>query len=85
MNINLNKISPDVLINFNQVESDEGVWLIRFEKEKEVEAIVNISRTSANYYLVIGVYRGKSKSQRFCNVEEISNYLKQNFCKTLLE
>lgn len=85
MNINLKKIDPDVLINFKQVESDKDVWLIRFKNEQEIEAIVNISRTSANYYLVIGVYRGKSKSQRFCNVEEISNYLKQNFCKTLLE
>lgn len=112
MNINLNKIDPHVLYQFTQVQSDEGVWLIRFKIDKpasivirepeqdwsgnqsftvkfgrecrDVEAIVYIERTSANYYSVIGIYAGKTKNKKFNNLEDVSNYIKLNFCKNLL-
>lgn len=74
-----------------KVESKEIDWRgnqsVKIEigrENRELEAIVIIERMSANYYAVIGVYRGKHKSQRFKSIEEISNFLKQNFCKTLL-
>ena len=113
MDFNLNKIDPNVLGQFKQIKSDDGVWLVRFKEDKpahvtasgvktdwrgnqslaveigrenrDIEAIVSIFRTSTNYYTVSGVYKGKSMSQRCSSIDDVSNYIKNKFCKTLLK
>ena len=112
MEFRVNKIDPNVLGQFKQIKSDEGLWLVRFKEDKpanvtlsgvktdwqgnqsiaveisrenrEIDAIVSIARSSTNYYTVSGIYKGKTKSQRCSSIDDVSNYLKQNFCKTLL-
>lgn len=34
MDFNLNKIDPNVLGQFKQVKSDNGLWLVRFKEDK---------------------------------------------------
>ena len=53
------------------------------KENREVDCVVTIIRTSENCYIVIGS-GDRSEYQRFSNVVEISNYIKANFCRTLL-
>ena len=52
-------------------------------EDRTIETIVSILRTSANYYTINGVINGKTKSQRCTSIEEVSNYIKENFCRNL--
>lgn len=113
MNINLNKIEPNVLHQFEKYETEDGIWLVRFKMNKpagvvikgvdvdfdgnqkinikvgrenrELDAIVGIVRSSPNYYTVHGFYKGKTKIQKCASMEEISNFIKLNFCKNLIQ
>ena len=113
MNINLNKIEPNVLCQFQKYETDDGVWLIRFRNDKpanviikgvdvdykgnqsifvnvgrenrEIDAIVGIIRSSPNYYTVHGFYKGKTKIKKCASTEDVSNFIKLNFCKNLIQ
>ena len=112
MKFNINLIDPNVLGQFNQIKTEDGLWLYHFVEDKParvvisnvekdwqnnqtfkvnvvrenrtIETIVNVLRTSANYYTVNGYKKGKTFSQRCSNVEEVSNYIKTKFCKSLL-
>ena len=54
-------------------------------ENRDIEAIVSIFRTSTNYYTVSGVYKGKSMTQRCSSIDDVSNFIKNKFCKTLLK
>lgn len=112
MKFNINLIDPNVLGQFNQIKTEDGLWLYQFVDDKPahvvingirrdwkdnqsfsvdvyrenrtIKAIVNVLRTSANYYTVNGYKNGKTFSQRCSNVEDVSNYIKTKFCRTLL-
>lgn len=113
MKFNINLIDPNVLGQFNQIKTEDGLWLYQFvdndapeisiskiEKDywkgtqsfevevarenRTIETLVNVLRTSANYYTVNGYKNGKTFSQRCSNVEDVSNYIKTKFCKSLL-
>ena len=53
------------------------------KENREVDCVITIIRTSENCYIVIGS-GDKSEYKRLSNVVEISNYIKANFCRTLL-
>ncbi len=52
-------------------------------EDRTIETMVCVLRTSANYYTVNGVINGETKSQRCANIESVSNYIKENFCRNL--
>lgn len=113
MKFNINLIDAHVLGQFNQIRTEDGLWLYQFEKHeppqvavspvqkdwednqtfnvrvfresRTIETIVCIMRTSANYYTVNGYKKGKTFSKRCSNIEDVSNYIKTNFCKTLIK
>ncbi len=58
---------------------------ISVEREnRTVECVIIIIRSSVNCYIVMGADRNKSMYQRFANISEVSNFIKNNFCRTLL-
>ncbi|MBQ8427180.1 MAG: hypothetical protein IJX16_05430 [Clostridia bacterium] len=58
---------------------------VAVEREnREIECIVSIIRSSENCYIVIGSDKSKCEYKRLANVSEVSNFLKNNFCRTLL-
>lgn len=61
------------------------VFNVVVEREnREIERVIIIIRSSENCYIVIGSDDNKSVYQRFANIAEISNFIKNNFCRTLL-
>lgn len=52
-------------------------------EDRTIETIISILRTSANYYTVNGTIKGQTKSQRCGSIEDVSNYIKENFCINL--
>ena len=58
---------------------------ISVEREnRTVACVIIIIRSSVNCYIVVGADRAKSLYQRFANISEVSNFIKNNFCRTLL-
>ena len=84
MEFNLNKIDPNVLGQFKLIKSDDGIWLIRAENQY-IETIICIIRTSKNYYTAVSFCKGKTTVRSFGTLEEISSYIKLNYCRSILQ
>ena len=53
-------------------------------ENRAIDCCVVIVRTSENCYIVAGANQINSYYMRCANVSEVSNFLKNNFCRTLL-
>ena len=53
------------------------------KENRTVEAVAVIMRTSHNCYIVVASDLNKSSYKRCTNAEEVSSFLKSNYCRTL--
>lgn len=53
-------------------------------ENRDVACCVVIMRTSENCYIVVGANQKNSYYLRCANLAEVSNFLKNNFCRTLI-
>ena len=78
---------PNVVFK-SQGENTRGDQYFSFTvgaEDRTINCIIQIHRTSKNCYIVLASDKKETKYRRLSTVSEISDFIKQNYCRTLLQ
>ena len=63
----------------------EQIFQIICDRENRyIECMIQLIRTSHNCYILMGSTEEKTHYERVASIKEVNDYIKANFCRTLL-